>query len=292
MIWLYTSLVAYLITAVAFIFDKYLLHAPIPRPFAYSFWVALLSSVALVLIPFGVIIPTPKLFLVSLVSGSTFFISLIFLYRAIRMSEITTVVTKVGALTAVFTFIFSSIILGGFSLNKPHAIALGLMIFGMLILNRFKMKVLGFSVLAGLFSGLSFTFLKWSFNNSDLINGIFWSRIGFIGAALFSLLFVAARKDVLLSFRHSTRSSKYLFLVNKLVAAGGFILLYYAMFKGNSALINGLGGLQYVFVFIMAILFRKIIPGIAENIDKKSLVIKIIGLLCIVDGFIILNLSL
>ena len=292
MTWLYIALAAYLITAVAFILDKYLLHAPIPRPFAYSFWVALLSSFVLILIPFGVTIPSIKFLLVSLASGAAFFIGLIFLYQAIRMSEITIVATKVGAITAVATYLFSIIILRGYTLDKLHMVALALMVFGMLILNRFKMKILGLAILSGLFGGLSFTLLKWAFNNSDLINGIFWTRMGFIGAALLSLLFVAARKDIALSFKHSTLSSKYLFLINKLIAAGGFILLYYALYRGNAPLINGLGGLQYVFIFIMAILFRNKIPGIAENLDDRSLVIKIIGLLCIVDGFIILNLSL
>jgi hypothetical protein len=292
MIWLYVALVAYLVNAVAFILDKYLLHAPIPRPFAYSFWVALLSSAALVLIPFGVTIPTLKFFLIAMTSGASFFIGLIFLYRAIRISEISIVATKVGAITAVATFIFSSLLQGHIELIRPYSIALGLMVFGMLILNKFEIKIFGMTALSGLFSGLSFTLLKWLFSNADLVNGIFWSRMGFIGAALFSLFFVAARLDIVSSFKHATKSSKFLFLGNKIVAAGGFILLYFAIYMGNSALINGLAGLQYVFVFMMALLFRNKIPGIAENLNDRALTVKIIGLLCIVDGFIILSLSL
>ncbi|HAU07807.1 MAG: hypothetical protein A2568_03420 [Candidatus Yanofskybacteria bacterium RIFOXYD1_FULL_44_17] len=288
MTWLYLALAAYLINAVAFIFDKYLLHAPIPRPFAYSFWVALLSITTVVLIPFGVGFPGWSFLAVAIASGAAFFLGLIFLYRAIRIGEITSASTKVGASTAVFTFVFSYLILDASVLNQAHIVALGLMVFGMLILSRMNWKMLGIAIIAGAFSGLSFTLLKWAFSHSDLINGIFWTRMGFVAAALLSLLFINARKEIFASFRQSSSSSKYLFLANKIIAAAGFIILYYAIYKGNAALINGLSGLQYFFVFMIAIAFRQIIPGIGENLDRKSMIIKIAGLIFILDGFLIL----
>jgi len=106
MIWLYLALLAYLINAVAFIVDKYLLAAPIPRPFAYAFWVALLSSFALVLIPFGVLWYGSFYFFVSFISGLAFFLGLIMLYRAIKISDISVASTKVGAFGAIFTAVF------------------------------------------------------------------------------------------------------------------------------------------------------------------------------------------
>src|SRR5690606_22229694 len=111
--WLFFALLAYLINAVAFVIDKYLLSAPLPRPFAYAFWVAALSVFALVLIPFGVSTDFgPDYFLISLGSGLSFFIGLNFLYFAIKATDVSIASTMSGVLTAVFSYFLSVSLLG------------------------------------------------------------------------------------------------------------------------------------------------------------------------------------
>ncbi len=292
MTWVYIAIAAYLINAVAFIVDKYLLHSPIPKPFVYTFWVSLLSISAVVLIPFGVYIPNLSTLFLSLLSGASFFCGLIFLYTAIKASDITVASSKVGAATAVFTYIFSYFFIHDGVLDQKHLVALSLMVVGMLVLSRFKWKIISLATISGLFSGLSFTLLKLSFEYSDLVNGIFWTRMGFVLAALVSLLFVFVRKDVKHSFKTSSKSSKAVFVLNKIIAGCGFILLYYSIFKGNPSIINGMAGLQYVFVFLIAFAAKDLIPGIKESLDKKSILIKISGLIFIFDGFLLLFTSI
>ena len=94
MLWLYLAITAYFINAVVFVIDKYLLAAPIPKYRAYAFGVSVLSLGAVFLIPFGVSWYGLNYFLIAVSAGASFFIGLIFLYRAIRESDISVLRNK------------------------------------------------------------------------------------------------------------------------------------------------------------------------------------------------------
>src|SRR3989344_8979158 len=111
MLWSYLAIVAYALNAIAFIIDKHLLSAPILRPISYAFWVSILSCVVIVLLPLGVYWVNFYYFLISFASGAAFFFALIFLYKAIKKTDISVASTKVGVLGVIFTFIFSVLIL-------------------------------------------------------------------------------------------------------------------------------------------------------------------------------------
>jgi len=285
MYWLYITAFSYFLSAVAFVFDKYLLVNRIPKPFAYAFWVSILSTFALVLIPFGVTLPNPNYIFVAMSSGAAFFIALFFLYSSIKKSDITASSTNVGGLTALFTYVFAILILKDIpSMHNSAALIIlvvGLFILGYGQLDRNSVKWI---LIAGAYFGLSFVCLKWAIN-IDLINGIFWTRMGLVGSAFVSLLFPDARKEIFRSFKKSDASSRTLFLVNKITAAGAAVALYIAIKLGNVSLINGLLGMQFLFVFLIALLFRRGIPGIAENFNRKIIIQKVIGLIFVAAGF-------
>src|SRR3989338_4223482 len=114
MIWVYLALAAYLLHAIVFIVDKYLLQSSIPKPYSYAFGVSVLSLSSLLLIPFGVSWLGWKFFLVAITSGAIFFVGLISLYRTIRLGGASVVATQVGTINAIFTPIFSYLILKEF----------------------------------------------------------------------------------------------------------------------------------------------------------------------------------
>lgn len=287
MLWLYVALTAYFIDAVAFIIDKYLLSSPIPRPFAYAFWVAVLSVGVVVLIPFGIFWINPFYFLIAFISGAAFFVGLIFLYKSIKSTDVSVAATNAGVLAAVFTYLFSFFVLKD-KMVFSNEIAFVFLVVGIFFLGKTEKSIFKYSLMTGIFFGLSFVLLKWTFNEANFINGIFWTRIGFVCAGVLSLIFASARKEIITSFDKVTPYSKFLFILNKITAGAGFLLLYYSIKLGDVSLVSALLGTQFLFIFVLAIILRKKIPGIAENVSGKILVNKLLGIGFIVSGFIAL----
>src|SRR3989338_8450075 len=206
MLWLYLALTAYFINAVVFIIDKYLLNAPIPKYHAYAFGVSILSLSSLLLIPFGVSWHGLSYFLIALLSGACFFVGLTFLYKAIKKSDVSVAATETGAMTAVFTYLFSVSILSELlSFNRLGAFLL--LVLGILILGKVGKRLYFTALLSGLFFGLSYVLMKFSFNSSDFINRIFWTRIGFVGSAFLTLFSGHVREEIRLSYDNSSGHS-------------------------------------------------------------------------------------
>ena len=284
MSWIYFTLLAYLINAFAFIVDKYLLVAYIPRPFAYAFWVAILSTSAVVLIPFGVVAQSAGYFLIALASGGTFFIALIFLYKSMQAADISVASTMSGVATAVFSYFFAVSLLGESS-GVFNSAAIAMLITGILLIGQTDKNIWSLAISAGFFFGISFVFLKIVFNLSDFVNGLFWTRIGFVGAAFMSLISGSFRNDVLRSFRGAHIQIRSIFIGTRILAAIGSLLIYYSIRLGEVSVINSLLGFQFLFVFIFALLFRRRIPRIEEHIDRRRIIQKIVGIGFVIAGF-------
>jgi hypothetical protein len=283
--WIYLAVFAYFLNAVSFVVDKYLLAAPIPRPFAYAFWVAVLSVVAVLLIPFGVILPSTGHLAAALVSGALFFLALIFFFRSVRRGDIAVSAAKAGAFTAIFSYIFSLIILP----DSPATLSvysLILLVAGVFFLGRAGKSILRFSIAAGFLFGLSLVLLKFSFGGMDYVNGVFWSRMGFVAIALASLFFASARKTISASFHQAPPRSRLLFVANKALIGASFLILYFSIKTGNVVVINALLGVQFLFVFLLGTLLSRRIPALGEYVAHGSLRDKLIGLACIIAGFL------
>src|SRR3989344_3090713 len=285
MSWLYFTLLAYLINAFVFILDKYLLDNHNSRPFVYAFWVAILSTSVVFLIPFGVVAQNTEYLLIALTSGVAFFLALIFLYKAIRITDISVASTMSGVATATFSYFLAVAFLG-----EPSGIfnfaAIVMLIAGTLLLGRTDKHIWSLAVSAGLFFSVSYVLLKISFNLSDFINGFFWTRIGFAGTALISLLFGSFRNDVLRSFHDAHIQKRSLFMGVRILSAIGFALVYYSIQLGDVSVVNSLLGFQFLFVFIFALLLRNKISHVEESIDKRNIIRKIAGIGLVIAGFL------
>ena len=287
MLWLYIALAAYFINAVVFIIDKYLLSSPIPRPFAYAFWVAILSLAVVFLLPFGVVWVSPLYFIIAFISGAAFFGGLFFLYKSVKLTDVSVAATNAGVLAAVSTYLLSFFILKD-RLVFSNEVAFILLVIGIFFLGKIKKNIFKYSLMTGLFFGLSFVLLKWTFNEVNFINGIFWTRIGFAGAGILSLIFHGARKEIAASLQNVAKSSKFWFIAGKIAAGAGFLLLYYSIKLGDVSLVSALLGIQFLFIFVLAIILRNKVPGVTENIRGRVLMNKLLGIGFIVGGFIAL----
>ena len=287
MLWLYLALTAYFINAIVFIIDKYLLSAQIPKYHAYAFGVSVLSLASLFLIPFGVSWQSLSYFLIAVSSGAAFFVGLIFFYKVIKKSDVSVAATQVGTISAIFTYIFSVIILGD-ALSSVNLSAFLFFVFGIYLLGRTEKHVFISAILAGLLGGIYYVLMKYLFNESNFINGLFWTRMGFIGAAFVSLCSREVRQEIKFSFRHVSGKSQVLFVFNKFLAGIGFIILYFSISLGNVSLVNALLGVQFMFIFLLAIIFRTRMPEVKEKLGKNILISKTVGIVSVALGFLLL----
>ena len=290
MAWLYIVLIAYFINAFVFVIDKYLLSTKIPKPFAYAFWISVLSLAILILIPFGVQLQEFNFFIIAFVSGALLFLGNILLFKIVKLADASVAATKVGALTAIFTYVFSLLILKEvFLLSNFFAIAF--LILGILFLGKIRKGIMVHALISGIFFGLSLVLLKLAFTEAGFLNGLFWTRIGFIGGALISLLFSQVREEVYFSFRQAPPKSKFTFIFNQVFSAIGFLLVYYAILLGNVSLVNALLGVEFVFIFFLTMFLRNKIPAIAENLKRGVLAYKLLGIAFVVAGFLMILLQ-
>jgi len=287
LLWLYLALTAYFINSIVFIIDKYLLAGHIPKYHAYSFGVAILSLSSLLLLPLGVSWQGLSYFLTAIFSGTAFFIGLVFLYKSIKQSDVSVAATQVGTMGAIFTYVFSTIILKD-QLHSVSSFAFIFLILGILLLGKIEKHIFISAILAGVMFGVSYVLLKLSFNEAGFVNGLFWTRIGFVGSAFCSLISSHVRNEVKTVYQHAPNKSKFLFVFNKFLAGIGFIILYFAINLGNVSLVNAMLGIQFLFTFVLVLILRDKVSGIREKLDRTTLAAKLIGITSILAGFIIL----
>ena len=95
----------YLILAIVFLVDKYLLTTSIPNLKVYAFYVGTLGILALALAPFvGFYIPEKSQIILSSLAGVVFIYGLFWLSKTLKTFEPSRLVPAIGSLTPLFAF--------------------------------------------------------------------------------------------------------------------------------------------------------------------------------------------
>lgn len=264
--WITLALAGYFFNAVTALFDKYLLAGRIKEPVVYAFFVSVLSLFAVVLVPFGYK-PIPwQTGVVFVISGILFLYGLVAFYNAVKRSEISRVAPLVGITISVIAGV-ASLAFGpaaNLSFSPGHFLSLLMLLAGAFLIafdlplkkNDALMKS---TLLAGALMALSLLFLKTGYRNADFVNGLLWSRLGFIAGGFSLFIIPQYRRAILDNTRHLSSSNKrdvttgFLFLLNKIFGAVATFLLTYAAYLGPVTFIQALNGVQYAFVLVMAI---------------------------------------
>ncbi len=303
MLWLITAVSAYLILAVVFLIDKYLLSGRIPDPKIYCFYVGILNSLAVFLIFFvDFYIPSFYLILLSLLSGSFFVFALFWLYKALSIFEASRVIPTIGGLLPLFSFGLVYV----FSLSKEtlsfiEIIAFLFLVAGSVLISYKKTKI---SLKSFLFSALSAFLLSLSFVLSKYVylEGPFWPSFIWIkmGGGVFVLIFLLfskkVREEVLNKLKRSGRKkapklkkTTTIFVSNQVLGGAANILQNYSIFLAPTAiyvsLINALQGTQYLFLFLFALIISLKFPHILkEDISRKVIFQKLFAIFLIGIG--------
>ncbi len=310
--WLFVTIFAYFLNALAITFDKFLLSKDIPRPSAYTFNIGLLNiGIILVLAPFGFSWLGAKLIFWSILAGLFFISALFLLYTALKHSEASRIIPFIGSLNPLFIFILAFFFLGE-RLGSKELLAFVLILTGGALISYQKrihkhlfpnliprkitawlwragemsrVKILSLAVLSAFCFALSYIITKYVYNSTDFLNGFIWTRFGLVLGALLLLLPPSSRQEIFTTEKKSSKKGNSLFLVGQSLGGLSFFLVNYAFSLHSVTLVQGLQGLQYAFLFLIVLVLSKKFPYILEE-DLTPWVIaqKTLALLLIISG--------
>ena len=293
MSWFVIAIIAHILSAVAFFIDKFILSKTAFRPVVYSFFVGTLGIWALLLIPFGFTIPTLWQVITALSAGWLFVLAILFFYKSIRKNEISTITPIIGGSVPVFTIILTYIFLGE-RLTSNQLIAFFLLVLGGLIMlwvksNNKSRTRLSKALLSAFLFASSFVLTKSVYTHQAFIDGFIWTRLGGVLGACFLLIFSQNRQLIKKTIFKAKAKVFGLPIFSKIISASAFVLLNYAIYLGSVSLVNALQGVQYFFLFIVALILSKKFPQILEEkINTYSIIKKTTAIILISSGLIIL----
>ena len=302
MSWLIIALLSYLILAVVFLADKYLLTNGIPNPKLFAFYSGLSGFFLILLIPFieFEIFSFPYIIL-SILSGASFFMALFLFYRTLKLFEVSRVVPAVGALIPLFSLALAVIFSQGQEFLKTNEIvSLSFLIVGSFLINyesqkKISKKSLIFSSLASFFFSLHFISAKYIYINYSFLSSLIWINSGgFLMALIFFLIFKDIKKELFVKKEVFNKKTIFIFIGSKILSGIGGLLQKFAIFLAPSltavAIINGLQGIQYGFLLVIAVFLSLKYPKILkEEVSKKVIIQKAFSILLIVAGLIIIS---
>jgi drug/metabolite transporter (DMT)-like permease len=295
MTWILLAIIAYFTNAVNAVIDKFLLGKSIPSPVTYTFYVGLLSIFILMFAPFGLVWPGISQFLIALAVGFVFLFSLYAFYTALKKNDASHVVPIIGGVSPIVISILSYIFLGE-RLGQSQLIAFFFLVLGSILISiklndsgKYSIKGLEIAVLAAVLTGIFYVLAKFVFLHQPFLSGFIWTRMGSLLAALLLLIFPKNRKIIFAHSQNLKLKTGGLFVFNKALAGGAFILLNYAVFLGSATLVNAIQGTQFVFLLILAVILSKNYPRVLkEKLTRTILIQKISAIIIIGTGLLML----
>lgn len=308
--WLSLAVLAQCINAGVAVVDKHIVSDEklMPRPFVYAFYTCIFAGVWVVVFGVGMIplpflhtigipslahvtYPTLSIAALSLLSAYTFFIGLVSLYTALKTADASDVIPVVGAVSAVVSFGLGYFFLDA-RLTPNFLMGLLLLSVGTLLVShlRFTWQIALTTVHAGIFFAIHYVVLKGLFTETSFDNGFFWSRIAFFVVALSMLLVPHWFEKIHTQTKATNRRGGLLVMANKLLAGIGSILIVKATALGDVAIVQALGGLQFVLILAFGLLWGHRTPETygENNLQREEVYHKMLFVTMITAGFFVL----
>ena len=237
----------------------------------------------------------------SFVTGGVGVIALYLFYRTIFYGKVSTAVPGVGAMIPLFTLAFSALVFGEELLITPNgAGALLLLIVGTVFLSlrvgehgvALSYRNIANMVYAAAAFGLAFVLTKTVFQHETFITGfILMAWGGFLPSLLFLILPRTRTRAFKVSFFTTPRTALP-FLIGKGAGSLGSLLQNYAIFLASVtqiAFISALTSFEYLFLLVLVVLLAVKNPKILkEELNKQSLVFRLVGIVAVSLGLILL----
>lgn len=315
MSWLYISIIAYLLLAIANLGDKMVVTKYLSSPRVYAISVALLQSAVVILLPFFGEWPGWQNMLLNFIAGASFVVAIYYFYSALKNGETSRVVPVVDGLVPIVVLILSSLILYE-NFSQLQLLAVIFLIAGGFILSYKKnakqghlasssessasgrrdsdgasggkqdLKYIAIAVVA---FAVSQVFAKITYSTQPFLSAFIWARVcGFLAVVPF-LFLVDVRKELKENFGHKEKMSSSKAVAFTQVSGGaGFFLQSYAIKLGKVGIVVAMQGIKYFFLFALIVLFSKKFVQLKEDWNRNALIMKACGAGLIILGLMML----
>ncbi len=297
--WLLITLGAYFLNAVAMVIDKSILQRKVNNAFVYTFYVAALGGLLIILalpvayfLSLKLVWPGWAQFYISLLAGGAFAIGLMLMYWTLRRGEASRVLPIIGGLTPVFVLLLAYEMIGE-KLSSHQLLAFIIIVIGSFIISlEFKKhtwqlkKIFWPALISAIFFALSYVLTKDVYNHQPFISGFIWTRLGILIFALAPMLYPANFKALLHQPKHQgLQQAKYRFLFGQSCGGASAVLIQYAISIASVSLVQALQGTQYVFIFLIVLISTFYFPKfLQEQMSSKIILQKISAIVLIVLG--------
>ncbi len=309
--WILLAVGAQFINAIVALIDKHIVsdERSFPRAFVYAFYTCLISGAWIVVyflgfipLPFtadfqipsfeNVTKPTLGVVALAFLSAYTFFIALVSMFSALRDHDASDVIPVVGAVSALCSFGLGYYFLDA-RLSPNFMLGIALLATGTALVSRFRFpaKTATVAFHSGLFFALHYIAIKGLFNETSFDNGFFWSRIAFVFFALSLLLIPNYWERVRDQTKSTSHGARLLIIANKVLAGVATILILKATDLGDVAVVQALGGLQFVFILLLGIFVSRGASKhahLSERYSRDAILQKAIFVAMISVGFLVL----
>ncbi len=309
MSWILLAVSAQFLSAIVALVDKHIVsdEKSFPKPFVYAFYTCLISGVwvvvyflSLIPLPFNgmnlpsfsnVIRPSLEVVALSFLAAYTFFTALVAMFSALRDHDASDVIPVIGSVSALASFGLGYFFFDT-KLSPNFMLGIAFLALGTALVSRFRFsfKTAMISMYAGIFFALHYISIKGLFMSTSFDNGFFWSRIGFMFLALTFLMIPNYWDKVREQTKTTSKEGKLLIVVNKVLAGISTILILKATDLGDVAVVQALGGLQFVFILLFGIIVShtKSHTKVAERYNKSAIFQKAVFVAVITIGFLVL----
>jgi drug/metabolite transporter (DMT)-like permease len=307
--WILLAVGAQLLNAFVALIDKHIVsdEKTLPRPFVYAFYTCLISGVWIIVyfigfLPFvpeilgvptfsNVIRPSLEVVALSFLSAYTFFTALVAMFTVLREHDASDVIPVIGSVSALASFGLGYYFFNT-TLSNNFILGIVLLSIGTFLVSRlrFPFKTALVALYSGIFFALHYVTLKGLFETTSFDNGFFWSRIAFVFFALTLLMIPNYFEKIKEQTKNTTRATAVLVFVNKVLAGIATMLILKATDLGDVAVVQALGGLQFVFILILGIFFTMHSSKlrIGETYERETILRKAVFVAVITLGFLVL----
>lgn len=294
MLWLVIAIIAYFLMAVEVILNKFLLASKkVTHPAIYAFYSGILSQFVIFFTPFSFYLLPAYETVISFSGGIFFIYGILFLYFSIRENEAARVVTAIGAVIPIVTWLFSFLFLNEklfpYQLMGVFTLVLGGLVISVDLRKESRKTFFpGFrsAIAAGFFLAASFTSFKYVYDQEDFLNVFIWTRFGlFIGSISLLLFWPKIIWKSLTRFKKPTKRDYHsggMFVFVKILGGGGSILLNYAISLGSVTIVNALVSLEYMVVFFLSLLFSHWLPEFFKERKTSPVLAQKVGAIIII----------
>jgi len=287
------AILAQIFNGTVSVLDKFLLEKTL-KPTVFAFWISITSLVALALLPFSFSLPPSYMWPINLGAGASFSLAVLFMYAALQKEEVTRVMPVIGSLIPVFTLIIAYFTLGD-RFELLQLVAIGVLCVGIIFLTyRHSQKpvnylIMASAVLAAFAFALSSVLMKEIFNVQSFVSGLAWSRLGGLIVIPLVLMDEGSREEIFRKREVPKSGNTIIFFLGRTFSGLGFLMVNFAYVLLNPVIVNALQGVQYAYLFLANLVLGKFWPKLFdEKISRRTLVLKVCGVLIIILGSVIL----